>query len=43
LNGYLSTSQRDHPAERCVMLTLAAEIAHSSPAVRTSLQCTVGF
>ena len=36
LNGYLSTSQRDHPEESCVLPTLAAEVAHSSPEVRTS-------
>src|SRR5215467_117423 len=36
LNGYLSTDQRDHPEHSCVMPTLAAEIARSSPEVRTS-------
>jgi TetR/AcrR family transcriptional repressor of nem operon len=35
LHGYLSTSQRDHPEDSCVMPTLAAEMARSSPAVRT--------
>ncbi len=36
LNGYLSTSHRDHPEDGCVMPTLAAEIARSSPEVRAS-------
>jgi TetR/AcrR family transcriptional repressor of nem operon len=36
LDGYLSTSQRDHPEESCVLPTLAAEVARSSAAVRTS-------
>jgi hypothetical protein len=33
VNGYLRTRQRDHPEEGCVLPTLAAEIACSSPEV----------
>ena len=36
LNGYLSTGHRDHPEDGCVMPTLAAEIARSSPEVRAA-------
>jgi TetR/AcrR family transcriptional repressor of nem operon len=36
LDGYLSTDQRDHPEAGCVMPTLAAEIARSSPQVRAA-------
>jgi TetR/AcrR family transcriptional regulator, transcriptional repressor for nem operon len=36
LNGYLSTRQRDHPEESCVLPTLAADIARSSLEVRMS-------
>jgi TetR/AcrR family transcriptional repressor of nem operon len=36
VNGYLCTGHRDHPEEGCVLPTLAAEIARSSPEVRAA-------
>jgi TetR/AcrR family transcriptional repressor of nem operon len=36
LDGYLSSDHRDDPATGCIMPSLAADIARSSPGVRTA-------